>query len=226
MKLEEQNISRNLRREGKSMREIELIVKCSRGSISRWVKDIELTEQQRIDLFNRNPINNGKYKFHLVEASKKNKEKHEKIRATYREEGFKQALKLEPLHVSVCMLYWAEGAKSRYTTRLINSDVRMLKLFLVFLQKYFEISADRIAVYLNCYTDIHDLDEIKNHWLSELNLPKSCLRKPQVNCYSSYSKKKRKGKCEFGTCTLQVLKGMKVFEHIMGALEFYKENLK
>ena len=30
---------------------------------------------------------------------------------------------------------------------------------------------------LNCYTDLHSFEEIKDFWMAQLKLPESCLRK-------------------------------------------------
>jgi hypothetical protein len=43
------------------------------------------------------------------------------------------------------MLYWAEGGKTRNDIRFSNGDVELLKFFLNFLRKYFNIKEEKIG---------------------------------------------------------------------------------
>lgn len=81
-----------------------------------------------------------------------------------------------------------------------------------------------------CYTDIHSLEETQEYWIRELGMSRKCMRKSLVNYYnqnrqSLYSQKKRKGKCEYGTCYLSVLKSVRIIQHIYGAIEWYSKNM-
>ena len=49
-KSKEQFNARELRKKGKSMKEIAKKLKVSKGSVSLWCKDIELTENQKLKL--------------------------------------------------------------------------------------------------------------------------------------------------------------------------------
>ena len=60
MKIRERDEARTLRREqGQSIKEIARAVGVSTSSVSHWVRDIELTEEQIEALRARNPILNG-----------------------------------------------------------------------------------------------------------------------------------------------------------------------
>lgn len=205
-----------LRHEGKSIKEIEAILNCARSSVSRWVKDVALTTEQKEELARRNPAYNR-----LCKGADTNSKKWAVLREQYKANGFLVAKNMEPLHIAACMLYWAEGAKCQNQARIINSDPRIISLFIAFVRKYFGTSDDLMSIRLNCYTDIHTLEEIENYWLKETGLPRVCLRKGTLNYFSPYSKKKRKGKCEYGTCSLSIMKSTKVIQHIYGAVEFY-----
>jgi hypothetical protein len=52
-----------------------------------------------------------------------------------------------------CMLYWAEGAKSRNFVASANSDPHMMTLFLRFLRDCYGVTDDRVALAVNCHVN-------------------------------------------------------------------------
>ena len=62
MKTEKRKQARRLRKEGKSVREITKILNVSKGSISRWVRDISLTSKQVERLNKRHKLSKADYK--------------------------------------------------------------------------------------------------------------------------------------------------------------------
>src|SRR3954451_14924427 len=114
---------------------------------------------------------------------------------------------------------WAEGAKHRNTLRFTNSDPEMVRLFVRFVRKYFEIDDDAIRVTCNLFADhIERQREIERFWLEVANLPETCLCKSSVNVYSKYSQKKRRNKLPYGTCRVSVSRTA-IVEAIYGAIQ-------
>ena len=62
--------------------------------------------------------------------------------------------------------------------------------------------------------------EIETFWLERLELPRECLQKPAVNCYSKYGRKKRTNRLPYGTCRLYV-GSTRIVQHIPGATQEY-----
>ena len=103
------------------------------------------------------------------------------------------------------MLFWAEGDKCRNSVRLSNSDPEVLKFFLRFLRRYYDVTDDMVSI--SCYLFADHLErqrEVERFWLETLSFPESCLRKSIVNVYSKHSQKRRKNKLPYGTCKLVV----------------------
>lgn len=121
-----------------------------------------------------------------------------------------------------CMLYWAEGSKARNTVTFANSEVPMVKLFLRFLRECFATPNERITLRLNVYTGnglrVRDIEE---HWLQELELPRSSLRGHTLNHTPTSSSGKKKNRLPYGVAQMRVLKSTRLVQHILGAIQEY-----
>ena len=62
--------------------------------------------------------------------------------------------------------------------------------------------------------------EIEDHWLAQLDLPRSSLRKSTVNVYSKHSKRTPIGKLPFGTSAL-VVRSTRIVQTIYGSIQEY-----
>ena len=216
-KKDEQLMARQLRSSGKSIKEISKTLSVSIGSVSTWVKDIVLTDEQITYLKDRNPLHSRQCK-----GAKSRKDNARSQRLIYQTEGKSQAKILDPLHISGCMLYWAEGSKSRNTCSFSNSDPNMLKLYLKFLKNCFNITNNDIKIYINCYTtNGKSIDDIETYWQQELDIPKSSFGKTTTDNLSIYSKKKSKNILLYGTLSIKVLKSTWLVQHIYGAIQEY-----
>lgn len=204
-----------LRSSGKSIKEIAKILSVSVGSVSKWVRDVKLTTEQKESLQSRNPIFNSQ-----MNGAKSKKIHASKLRLHYQNEGKILARKKNQLHTLGCMLYWAEGDKSRNRCYFTNSDVNMMKLFIKFIREIFLVPDEKISISIKCYTNNGiSIQEIEKYWLDILNLPNSSVRKHSINVVPSSSQKKRKT-LPYGTCTLRI-NSTRIVQHIYGAIQEY-----
>ena len=214
-KVAEKKKARELRREGKAVGEIAKEIGVSKGSVSRWVRDIPLTDEQKDNLMKRNPVFRGQWA-----GAMKNKETALLRRMEFQDKGRVDATNGSPLHRMGCMLYWAEGAKNRNCLSFGNSDNEMMKLFVRFLRECFGVETEDIAVRVNCYSDI-DVGKAEGYWLSELGLDKTSLRKSSVDCGPRSSKHKGKARrLNFGVCVIVVC-SVELVQRIFGAIQEY-----
>jgi transposase-like protein len=201
MKTVEREQAVRLRRDkGMSVREIAVAVGVSRSSASVWLRDVPLTAEQTTALRARNPAYN-----HQGKGARANAERARARRAGYQDEGRRRARKRHPEYVAGCVLFWAEGSRSRNTVEFVNSDPAMVRVFVDFLRTWFAVPDERIRVRCNLFAD-HEarIREIEDHWLAEARLPRSALRRSAVNRYSRHSQRKRRNKLPFGTCSIVV----------------------
>ncbi len=182
------------------MKEIARLLGVSRSSASIWVRDIELSSEQRARLLWQNPAYNGQCK-----GSAANREKGRARRLAYQQRGRQLAGQGTVSYLAGCMLWWAEGDRNRNVVRLTNSDPELVRAFARFLRGCFGVDDEEMSIYCNLFAD-HETRQlgIEQFWLRLLGLPDSSLRKSTINRYSKYSKKKRVNKLPYGTCRIVV----------------------
>jgi hypothetical protein len=216
MKTKERAEARRLRRLGWSVKEIERHLSVSRSSVSLWVRDIRLTDEQIADLHRRSATSPGQ-----LAGAAANAAKGRERRFRHQVEGRRRARVSDPLHLAGCMLYWAEGDKCREAVRLANSDPELLRLFVRFLRECYGAEDRRLSATCNLFADHAGRQRaIEDFWLGVLRLPRSRLRPSIVNVYSKYSQKKRKNKLPYGTCKL-VYSDTRTVQSIYGAIQEY-----
>lgn len=220
-KPEEREEARRLRRdEGMPIKRIAATLGVSPASVSYWVRDIKLTSEQRERNYRgpTGPQNPEQIAARIAAWSERARER----RRGYQQEGRKRAREDDPVHRGGCMLYWAEGSKERNVVCFANSDVHLIRHFLAFLRECFGIPDERITLRLNVYTGNGlSVEEIENHWLRELDLPRSCLRGHTLNHRPTSSSGTKKNRLPFGVCQLRVLQSTQLIQHIFGAIQEY-----
>jgi hypothetical protein len=192
------------------MKKIARRLGVSVSSVSLWVRDIELTAEQRAAL--RNKVSGG-WSANAVAGRNRRLASQEYGRALVRD--------ADPMFVAGIMLFWAEGAKARNEAAIVNSDPELVRFFVSFLRRFYGVPDERFRVACNLFADhVARQREVENFWLDTLGLPRSCLRKSMINVYSKYSQKKRKGRLPYGTCKLVVC-DTAVVQSIYGAIQEY-----
>jgi hypothetical protein len=218
-KPDEQQVARELRRSGMPYKRIASRIGVSPSSVHGWTKDIELTEEQRsLNLRGpRGPQNPELVRRRVARWTAKCRE----ARRASQEDGRLAAREGDLLHMAGCMLYWAEGAKSRNTIGFSNSDPQMLLLFRRFLTEAMAIERDEILLAINVYTNNGlSIEEIERYWLELLDLPATSARKHMTIHMPTSSSGRARNKLPYGVCTLRVHSTW-MLQHIYGAIQQY-----
>jgi transposase-like protein len=217
LKTYERSRARKLRKErGYSIKQIAALLGVSTSSVSLWVRDIELTEEQHEALRQRSALYDGQLLGRAVSSGRRRAE-----RRAYQEHGRALARRGDVRHAMGCMLYWAEGSKNRNSIRFSNSDPEMVRTFVNFLRSYFPLGDENIRLTCHLFADhVERQREIENFWLDVARVPRSSLCPSIVNVYSKYSSKKRRNKLPYGTCRV-VVSRTSVVQSIYGAIQEY-----
>ena len=185
------------------------------SSVSRWVTDITLSPAFTNALRQRNPSVTGR-----VNGTRAQSAARRAVRVGYQEHGRDLARRPTRLHLAGCMLYWAEGSKSRNRVALTNSDPDLLALFVRFLRVCYDVAPERITLSVNCHLNNGlALDEIERWWLDRLGLPSGSLRKATVN-HASRASRWRRNVLLYGTATVYV-HSTAVVQSLYGAIQEY-----
>ena len=194
-----------------SIKEIAKLVGVSQSSASVWVRDIVLTEHQRGALIDR-----------ARSLRTRSRSAHFRTRRlVFQDEGRSLARRGEPRHATGCMLYWAEGSKSRNAVQFVNSDPAIVRYFVEFLRTQFAVPDEAFRLDCNLFADhVERQREIEQFWLDTVGLPASCLRKSTVNTYSKYRQKKRKNRLPYGTARVCV-HSTRIVQSIYGSIQEY-----
>jgi len=160
---QKKELVRDLRKQGLSYKELrqKLSFDISKSTISDWCKDIALTTEQkeRLDRLFRD----GSYSGRLLGSKTTQLRRAEEIK------GIKEKARLEisPLNkkefkLAGLMLYWAEGAKSRYID-ITNSDPMLIKFMVHWLRIVCKVPEERFRASLHLHSG-QDEKKIKRYW--------------------------------------------------------------
>jgi len=205
--------ARRLREQGISVIQIAKMLSVSKGTVSVWTRDIQLTPIQ-IERLNANRATSGAG----LKGARTNRDRAMQVRLGYQEQGRIRARDRDWLHTVGCMLYWSEGAKGKNRLYFVNSDPDMLLMFMRFLREEFQITTDRISIYIQCHaTDLVEIHRLEQYWVDLLGLDRSCLRKTHIKKGTEF----RKSTLENGVCGILVLKSTSLVQHVYGAIQEY-----
>jgi transcriptional regulator with XRE-family HTH domain len=168
MKLKEKESAIKFRKEGLSLKQIAEKLGVSKGSVSLWVRDIKLSEEQKIKL---NPTLGG---------NTYARDYFQKFRKEYQKEGRALIKDSTKDFIAGLMLFWAEGSKDRCSVIFSNSNPYMIRFFLQFLIKYFNVDKNNVAFSFQWYSgNSLTFKKVKNFWLDTLDLTEKNLKR----CY-------------------------------------------
>jgi hypothetical protein len=133
--VQERQLAIKLRRKGFSYKEIIQQVPVAKSSLSLWLKDLSLTENEKKYLKERRTANITRGRIRAATAHHKNKLQREHELFKIAKQEFDMFI-AEPLFHTGISLYWAEGAKRNSTFMFTNSDSEMIHVMLLWLERY------------------------------------------------------------------------------------------
>jgi AcrR family transcriptional regulator len=198
-----------------SIRAIAARLGASPSSVYHWTRDIELSPEKRAAIRRSRAVQRAQATGNeAMRALARQK------RLEGQDRGRGLARECDPLHVSGCMLYWAEGSKARNDVRFTNSDPDMMWTFVEFLRSCYGVRPDDIRLTVNVHLNNGlTLPEIEEWWLSRLNLSPRSLGSHTVNRYSKASKRRRRT-LPYGTARI-IVHSTFIVQSIYGAIQEY-----
>jgi hypothetical protein len=168
-----------LRKQGKTYREIETLLNISRSTLCDWfknenwskhIKKHNINKQIRLSTERLKKLHEGR-RLMLDKKYKKIEEDAEKEFKIYQN---------DPLFMAGLMLYAGEGDKtSRNLTRLSNSEFYLHIVFIRFSKQFLNIEQKNIKFWLLLYPD-HDIEKCIEVWSEKTGINKNNFYKSQV----------------------------------------------
>ncbi len=205
-KVAEQQRARMLRQQGWSIKAIAKHLGVSRGSVSLWVRDIMLTQEQRKNLENKaSQIRCEKARqTRLAREETRREKEREKARELYRR------FKNEPFFMAGLTGYWAEGSKTCDYLMVANTDPQFLKMMMRWLICYCGVKMEDFTLSVSIHSDLGVTEkECRQFWKKQLGLPIAHLYWKE-NKGHNY----RRRRSYFGTAYLKVRRSKKLLEHV------------
>jgi hypothetical protein len=215
MKALERQKAINLRLQGRSVKQIERELQVSRGSVSRWVRNVPLSDEQKHQLRINRITSSGQ-----MRGAQENKRRALIRHEEARNRGFAEARTDDLLRV-VAALYWGEGSKTNRQVCIANCDPNLLRIFGTWLIRSGQ--EDKLDFRVQYYPD-NKIDEytVKAWWLKQLPfLNETHVRKFTKLTVNRASQRKHLGKQLHGTASLCV-NSTALLYYIFGAIDYLK----
>ena len=169
----------NLRKTGKTYKEIQKILGISLGTLSAWLNDKEWSKHIKKSNIEKHIIRSTEHLLKMNEGRRIMLDKKYKEAEEEAEKEFK-IYKNDPLFMAGLMVYAGEGDKTnRHNIRLANSEFYLHLVFIRFSERFLNIRRDKIKIWLLLYPD-HNIEECLDIWSKKLNISKLNFNKSQV----------------------------------------------
>lgn len=207
MKLKEKFKAVKLRERGLSYKEIFKKINVSKSTLSIWLREIELTPEQKNKLNSK--IDKVRYEVARRKVADRIKRTNDII-SEARENA--KTLATEPLFLTGLALYWAEGAKnSTESVKFANSDSNMIMLMMEWLRKMCKVPEKKFRVHIHMH-DLHSRKDINAYWSKITDIPLNQFYKPYVK---KTSLGQRRNILYNGTCSI-IVSDKNLFRKICG----------
>lgn len=201
MKDKERKLARVLRSEGWSLRAIAAKVNCAKSSVSKWISDIELTDEQIEKL----KSNQDKGRAKAAKHPRSSKQKWANIRngiiaSSQKEISTKYSNKI--LKIVGAALYWAEGYNaSRNAIVFANTDPRMIKLIMLFFREICKVPEGKFRGKIFIHPHLN-VKEAEKYWSNVSGISLAQFNKPLLAV--SKSSLGKRDTLPFGTFSVMI----------------------
>lgn len=208
---ERRELGQELRGLGLSYREIAEIIPVSKGTLSGWCRDHQLTPDQEARL---RAIRPSQAVRRAVGAQRRraNLARIEAIKTAARQEALR--LMNDPFWVAGAVGYWAEGAK-REKLMFANSDPDLVFLFVNWASRYLAVTHDQFTISLHLHTGQSEGERME-FWSQVTGFPRAQFRKSFVKPEGTGH---RKNRLYNGTAQIRVARSGELLHRVMGWID-------
>ncbi|WP_129308721.1 hypothetical protein [Streptomyces sp. L2] len=205
--------ARELRRQGWTYNEIQAELKCSKSSVSLWVRDLPRPEPKLTPEEQRARMNAG-----LAEL----RASRDRERVATKEAAAAAVGELSDreLFLAGVALYWAEGSKDKPYRRsevlhFINSDANVIRLFLRWLE-LLDVSHDRLTLRVSIH-ETADVEAAERYWADVVGIDVSAFSKATLKKHNPRTVRKNTGDEYRGCLVIYVRQSAHLYRRMEGA---------
>lgn len=203
-----------MRREGRSYREITESLSVPKSTLSTWLKDVALTGEQRRLLREQTP-----------DAGRRRSIARRARRIAETERILSDAraaigpITDRELFLAGIVAYWAEGAKSKPWRRdervtFINSDPSMIRIFLAWVRRL-GFTNDDLIFRVSIHEDA-DIEGAERSWAELVGVPAKRFERTTLKRHNPSSSRRNRGEGYVGCLTIVVRRSTELYRHISG----------
>ncbi|MEQ1561576.1 MAG: hypothetical protein ABL899_02545 [Nitrospira sp.] len=185
----------DLRTKGYSYSHIIKQTKVAKSTLSDWLQDIPFTPNKyTIETIGNARVASGKYKHQIRVKSLE--------RAKLQAEKDIKSLSKRDIMMLGLGVYIGEGSKTAGITRISNSDPKIIKLTMEWLEVSFGVKNNQFKIRLHLYPDNNEKESVK-YWSKHTGVPENQFFKSTID--KRIDKKfNNKSKLPFGTAHLGI----------------------
>lgn len=185
----------HLRKSGKSYNQIVKVLRIPKSTLAFWFKNVQWSQAIKSKL---SEIAKEESRQRMIVLARQARQERIKMYNSYRLRAKTQykEFKNDKLFMTGLMLYWGEGDSKleNGVIRITNTDPHMIKLFNIFLKKYFTDVYEKVKAYLILYPDLDD-KECKKFWSKKIKIPYERFLKSHSNKGKHPTKRLSHGIC-------------------------------
>ena len=207
-------IARAMRRDGRSYREIRALVPVSKSTLSLWLKDVPISDEQRA-LLRQLQVDGRERRATALRARRI---------ATQQRIHSSAAAEIGPLssrelHLLGVILYWAEGSKDKPWRRdeevtITNSDEGLILLFLAWLSQL-GVGRDRLSFRVAIH-ETADAEAAIAYWAAVVGVAPDRFLRTQVKRHKPKTNRKNRGEGYRGCLIIRVRRSTELYRQIVG----------
>ena len=172
MKSELREKAIRLRSEKKmSYGQISKLIPVSKSTLSFWLREYPLSDEVILELRRAGWQKGEASRERFRNTMRRRRE--EKAASIYKEETSKLAcISEDSFYIAGLMLYLGEGnKKSQYTISVSNTDPKLIKFFICWMEKFFFVERKDVKAGLHLYENM-DIEKEKKFWKNTLGIKK------------------------------------------------------
>ncbi len=199
-KLEDKLRVQKLRSEGLSYKEILKIIPVSKDTISRWCRDIVLSEGQKKKLLQNKSFGQKKGSIVAAENKKKKRESETKLLYGIAKKEIGNLSKRDKFITGV-VLYAGEGTKMDKHGGFTNADPKLIAFMARWFLEYARVPKEKLRGRIWLHENLSE-QNAKTFWSKLSTIPIDQFTKTYVTKSKPNSRKKRKNIHEYGVFTI------------------------